>query len=259
MKKRILSGSVIVLVLILSFVLNEMFFTLLISACSIIGLKEILDAKFKKQEVIGINIVSYPLLLGIVLSGNLFSCDKIIFIVLTILILLSLMVIYNDNKKYNINDALYVIGMIIFLGLSFNSLIYFRNTDISKCIYIFLIACITDSYAYLGGSLIGKHKLTTISPKKTWEGSIVGSLVGTIVGTVFYMVVIGDMVLVSVIVLSLVLTIISQIGDLVFSSIKRYFDIKDYSNLIPGHGGVLDRFDSILFVALGLSFMLLLL
>ena len=128
-----------------------------------------------------------------------------------------------------------------------------RDASIYKCIYIFIISFITDTYAYIGGRLIGKNHFTDISPKKTIEGCLVGALTGTFIGTMFYTTLIGDLSLIKIIIMSFILTIISEIGDLVFSSIKRYFDKKDYSNLIPGHGGILDRFDSVLFVSLSLA------
>ena len=100
------------------------------------------------------------------------------------------------------------------------------------------------------GKLFGKHKLApNISPNKTIEGSLGGSLVGTIVASIFYILVIQDYASVlSIIGLTFCLTIIGQLGDLIKSSIKRYENIKDFSNLIPGHGGILDRLDSIIFV-----------
>ena len=98
------------------------------------------------------------------------------------------------------------------------------------------------------------------SPKKTWEGFVGGALVGTFVSVMFYKTMINpDVVMSNLIVITLFLTIIGQLGDLFFSAIKRYFDKKDFSNLIPGHGGVLDRLDSIIFVMLAFSMFITLL
>ena len=99
---------------------------------------------------------------------------------------------------------------------------------------------------------IGKHKLAPdISPKKTIEGAVGGTIMGTIVATLFYVTVISKSVpLVFVILITALLTGVGQIGDLAFSAIKRYYGQKDFSELIPGHGGILDRFDSLVFVVL---------
>ena len=116
---------------------------------------------------------------------------------------------------------------------------------------------ITDSYAYFGGRLIGKTKLIPdISPNKTWEGTIVGSLVGTFVCTVYYLTVIDSRASVFVIAgIVLLLSIVGQLGDLFFSAIKRRYGVKDYGNIMPGHGGVLDRLDSIIFAVLAFSYL----
>ncbi len=255
MKKRIVSGSIIILLLIISMCVNKIFFTILISLCGILSLKELLTIN-KMNNLSLLNIIAYFNLIAIILSNNILKIDITYPIILTIITSLMLLTFYNDNKKYNITNAMYLIGSIIIIGLSFNSLIYFRNTSVSLCVYIFLLACLTDTFAYIGGTLIGRHKLTEISPKKTWEGSIVGAIMGSIFSIMYYITVINNLSLIPIVVMSILLSIISQIGDLVFSDIKRYFNIKDYSNIIPGHGGILDRFDSIIFVSLGLKLIL---
>ena len=104
--------------------------------------------------------------------------------------------------------------------------------------------------------LIGKHKMISeISPKKTWEGMIGGTVVGVFIATLFYHNFIDNSLqLYILIIITLFLSILGQFGDLTFSAIKRYFNKKDFSNIMPGHGGVLDRFDSILFIMLGFIF-----
>jgi hypothetical protein len=111
---------------------------------------------------------------------------------------------------------------------------------------------VTDSFALFTGMLVGKHKLAPeISPKKTIEGAVGGALMGTFVATAYYVTVINPAVsLVLLILATLLLSVVGQIGDLAFSSIKRYYGKKDFSDLIPGHGGILDRFDSVVFVAM---------
>ncbi len=162
------------------------------------------------------------------------------------------MVFINDNKKYNLNDALFLIGSILFIGLSFNLFILIRNSGMAYLIYLLLITIVTDTFAFITGKYIGVHKLAPkISPKKTVEGFFGGVLMGTFVASMFYSFVISSHVsLVVLILITFMLSVVGQLGDLVFSSIKRYYDKKDFSLLIPGHGGLLDRLDSLIFVVL---------
>ncbi len=116
---------------------------------------------------------------------------------------------------------------------------------------IFIIAYSTDTFAYLIGSRFGKHKLIpSVSPNKSVEGSVGGAIAAIII-TIFYLnFVFPEFFDLKIsIVLGLVGSIISQCGDLVASRIKRLTKIKDFGNLIPGHGGVLDRFDSVIMLA----------
>jgi phosphatidate cytidylyltransferase len=119
-----------------------------------------------------------------------------------------------------------------------------------------MISIITDTFAFVGGKFIGKHKLIeVVSPKKTIEGMIVGTLMGTFIGSTFYLTVINSSNNVYLVILvTMFLSILGQFGDLAFSAIKRYFGKKDFSNIMPGHGGVLDRLDSIIFIMLAYLF-----
>ena len=119
-----------------------------------------------------------------------------------------------------------------------------------------MVTIFTDTFAYLIGRLIGSHKLLEeISPNKTWEGMIAGTLMGTFISLMFYITTINNSIsIISITAVSLFLSILGQFGDLVFSAIKRYYGKKDFSNIMPGHGGILDRLDSILFVVFGFVF-----
>ena len=97
--------------------------------------------------------------------------------------------------------------------------------------------------------MVGKHKFTSISPNKTIEGCIIGTIISTFVATMYYINIIGNTTnIFKIVSLIALLSIIGQCGDLFFSAIKRENNKKDFSNLIPGHGGILDRLDSIIFV-----------
>ncbi|WP_295588299.1 phosphatidate cytidylyltransferase [uncultured Oscillibacter sp.] len=149
----------------------------------------------------------------------------------------------------------------LFAGLVFplmlSCLLRLRMMPYIGMLLVFFPLCISfgsDTFAFFAGLLFGKHKLTPVSPKKTVEGAV-GGLVGGVFGTALMMAV-GSYVLADAFwnfellaLFGLVGSVVSQIGDLSFSVIKREFGVKDYGNLLPGHGGVLDRFDSVTFVA----------
>ena len=142
----------------------------------------------------------------------------------------------------------YIIGFVLFIPL-----IYALNDGKFLIWYLAIAAWGTDTFAYSVGMRFGKHKLTPISPKKTIEGSI-GGVIGAVIISLIYTYIInrtGSMEIsyLSIAAIAIVLSILSQIGDLAASSIKRYTGIKDFGELIPGHGGMLDRIDSILFIA----------
>lgn len=226
---------------------------------SIASFYELMHAKENKEKLpMEIKVISYLLLFCFIFLNSENSDVTLganYYVTLLIFLIIPVTTILN-SKKYNIESALFLIGAILFLGIGFKSLIIIRNTDLLLLIYLLLITTFTDMFALFGGKLIGKHKLCTeISPNKTIEGSLIGSLVGSVVGILFYMLIIDPTVNIFIVSgITLLLSIIGQFGDLVFSSIKRTYNIKDFSKLIPGHGGILDRLDSLLFVSI--TFML---
>lgn len=261
MKKRLPSAIIALALLIPIFLQGGIIYYLAIYILSLIGLYEFLKVKSTKKELPAfIDFISYIVMTLLVLGNT--SSKEIIYMVdfrvIAGLFLVFLMptVLYHDKKKYSINDAFYLIGGIFFLGTSFSLLIILRNINLSLIIYLFLITIMTDTYAYITGMLIGKHKLLeSISPNKTWEGMIGGTIFGLLISATFYHVVYDPTLSLNIVVLmTLFLSILGQFGDLCFSGIKRYFGVKDFSNVMPGHGGILDRLDSIIFVIIGYMF-----
>jgi len=263
MKKRIISAILIVAVFLPFLIMGELPFAIFMCVLGVMGLYELLKAReSRKKFPFWLKGIAYLLTIYFCLYNTetieLYTNFDYRVMAFIIFVFLSPMVFINDTKAYNLNDALFLIGSVLFIGFSFNLIVITRNYDLMYLIYLLLITTITDTFALFTGSLVGEHKLCPkISPKKTIEGLIGGVFMGTFVATAFYNTVINpNLSLVLLIVLTLILCLIGQLGDLVFSSIKRYYDVKDFSELIPGHGGVLDRFDSLIFVTL--AFILLL-
>ena len=159
------------------------------------------------------------------------------------------------NMKTNIRDI-----AITFFGICYISLFLMFIPLINGFIngkmlvwYIFACAWGTDIFAYVVGKWIGKHKFSEISPNKSIEGCV-GGIIGAIFTALIFTFMFNTFFEMQfsygyTILISIILSIVGQIGDFAASSIKRYVGIKDFSNLIPGHGGMLDRIDSVIFIA----------
>lgn len=261
MKQRVISAIVALIILIPIIIIGGDVFNVTVYILSLLGLKEFMDMKQTKKEIpLFIKFISYVFMTIVILynsegGSTVLSMDYRVISGLFLAFLLPT-VLYHDRSKYSINDAFYLIGGVFFLSISMILLINVRGSSLNKLIYLILITTITDTFAYLTGMLIGKHKLLeSISPNKTWEGTIGGTVFGTFISSIFYITVINPEINIFLIIgISLFLSLIGQFGDLVFSAIKRYFGKKDFSNIMPGHGGILDRLDSIIFVLLGFMF-----
>ncbi|MDV4151174.1 phosphatidate cytidylyltransferase [Clostridium sp. AL.422] len=220
-------------------------FTMVLSVC---GLYEFYKA-LKEKEFNPLPIIGYILLAIFYLLGNDF--DYLIYIaVLATMILLVIPVI---NLKYTFIDASITLLGFLYVGILF-SFIPLVNSKIYGNFLVWLIfigSWGADTLAYYSGKYLGKKKLCPeVSPKKTIAGAV-GGLLGSTIGCGIFGIIIASYVpgiqIIHFFLIGALCGIMGQFGDLVASSIKRYVGIKDYSNLIPGHGGILDRFDSILF------------
>ena len=137
------------------------------------------------------------------------------------------------GKTYTFDDVVYPIAVSFYVGSGFNALLDARIAGLDKVLLALFIVWATDSGAYLAGRRFGTRKLApTISPNKTIEGALGGILSAVLVTSIY----------------SIFFSLAGQFGDLVESAIKRHYGVKDSGKFIPGHGGVLDRFDSLLFV-----------
>ena len=148
---------------------------------------------------------------------------------------------------------IYIVGFFAFVALLFGHEVEGKSVGKVYIWYLFLATWGSDIFAYLIGCKFGKHKFSKISPKKSIEGCIAGILSGvilSIIATVIFNNVFNMQInYIMIGIISLILTVLGQIGDFSASCIKRYAQVKDFSNLLPGHGGVIDRFDSVIFAA----------
>ncbi|MBR1414115.1 MAG: phosphatidate cytidylyltransferase [Bacilli bacterium] len=254
MKKRVISAIIALLIVVPLVYFGGKPYIIGVGILSVLCLKEVFDLKVSHKEIPNIvKILSIVCMLLLVYSE--FDGYSLMYgltyrgLAITMLSLL-IPTLFYKNEKYTTKDAFFLIGSVIFLGLFFNGLILVRIIDIKLFIYLILIATMTDTFAYIVGSLIGRNKIVPrISPGKTWEGSIGGSLLGSFIAISYYSIAISSISF-KLLVITVVLSIIGQLGDLLFSKIKRENKIKDFSNIMPGHGGILDRLDSISFIVL---------
>lgn len=254
MKTRIISAIIMLAVFIPILLLGDIYYSILSCILGMIALWELM--RLEKNIPLYMRIISYFICLFLIIyhykETNYFTEVNYAILVSMFFIYSFSSIINKDTKKYTYKDSLWLMTMTLLIGIMFNSFIRIRLLGLYPVIYCFLISTMTDTFALFGGKLFGKHKLAPlISPNKTIEGSIVGSLFGTIISSIFYYFVIGNMSIEVILLLSFVLTIFGQMGDLFFSNIKRFYNVKDFSNIIPGHGGILDRLDSVIFVILG--------
>ncbi len=254
--KRITSGLLgFPLVLIIFLIGNKYIVDVLLAVVTILAMDEYLKAISKVCKPI--KWIAY---LSCVIIALIPIIPKEAIIPITILAIPTILLILfahviATNMKTSFKDVAYTflgICYIVFF-MSFIAIIDGMKDGKILIWYTLIASWGTDIFAYFIGKKFGKHKFSKVSPKKSIEGCIAGvvgalaiSLIYTYICNTFWNM---EFSYIYVSIMIIILSLIGQIGDFAASSIKRYVDIKDFSNLIPGHGGMLDRIDSLLFLA----------
>ena len=183
-----------------------------------------------------------------------FMLNNFINLIIPILLLILFSTIVITNMRINFKDISFTFFGIIYIVTCIGFIAKIRGLENGTWLvwYAIISAWASDTFAYFIGKRFGKHKFSKVSPKKSIEGCI-GGIIGSIVLVMGYTAICNNVWNIEISYLyafgiSIFLSIISQIGDLAASSVKRHCEIKDYSNLIPGHGGILDRIDSVIFI-----------
>ena len=221
----------------------------------------ILISIYELYRMMGIDDKISLLLLGVFALFLIFIEDQPSSIEILSLFALSLFLLFvkkysedhNSNKK-ELNNLFKSFFIYLYVAIPLSYILKIRAFEdgFTYLFFMFLIIWSTDTMAYFSGRAFGKHKLSPlISPNKTIEGSAGGSISAVVIALLFnkYTNLFAESSLFLLGLLIFLLTIISQIGDLFESTLKRLYNVKDSGKILPGHGGVLDRFDSTIFAA----------
>ena len=268
MKKRIISAAIgIVLLIGIMWKIDTVIFVIafsLISAVASLELNKATGVKNKLFLAVSFLFAAFvPINTAFpqIMSSDLF----LIIIALYVFVLFLIMIKWHETIRFeNIGGAIYgsivipyCFSLIIRIG---NAGTYFddnftKQEGLYLAVFTFMCCWLTDTFAYFVGRKFGRHKLCPkISPKKTVEGAVGGFVLSVVFNVLVYFLVdklmtpLNNIPLLFIIISSLILAIISMFGDLSASIIKRNYGVKDFGNIMPGHGGVLDRFDSCTFV-----------
>ncbi|RSL32824.1 phosphatidate cytidylyltransferase [Salibacterium salarium] len=255
MKQRMITAVIGAIVLLSIVIIGDIVFTLAIAIVASIAMHELL--KMKHIETFSfMGFVSFLFMWTLLVPSTwidigLFEhVSKVELFLVMILLLLALTVI--TKNSFTFDEAGFVILSSVYIGYGFHHLILTRNMEENGLALVFLVLFIiwaTDSGAYFVGRKWGKHKLwPEISPKKTVEGFIGGITLAGIVGWLFQVIFIAYFSWYALAAFIIVTSVFGQLGDLVESALKRHYAVKDSGTVLPGHGGILDRFDSLIFV-----------
>ena len=265
MKQRIITGIIFAaLVVTVLFLSHTFVYIAVITLLSVIGVSEMLRCiGVWKNPLLSVPALLYALACPLLAME--YRYGVLMAVTLGFLFILLFMLVF-AHEKVKTESVCTAFTMVVYITVCFVCLIRLRYVTtevgtnagrmVGQYIYllVFIAAWVTDTFAYFTGVFFGRHKLCpNISPKKTVEGSL-GGIAFCVIAFLLYGVAISHLFSLSpnypgLAAVGLVLSALAQIGDLLASVIKRTYGVKDYGKLFPGHGGVLDRFDSVLLVA----------
>lgn len=252
MKTRILTAIFAAAIFLPLVIIGNTPFVILVYLLGTIALKELL--RMKKIKALSMpGFISFMFLWVLLMPQSLLfdsvgtNFSKIEAALVVVMLLLIYTVI--SKNEFTFDDAGFMILSTLYVGVGFYYLIETRMAGLSYVFYALFVIWATDSGAYFIGRAFGKRKLwPEISPNKTVAGFVGGVLCALLVGFIFQMVSPLHTSMIVVLGVTVVTSFFGQMGDLVESALKRHYIVKDSGHILPGHGGILDRFDSLLFV-----------
>ena len=253
MKQRIITAVIAALLFVPFVIYGGVPLTVLIYAIAAIGFFEMLKMR-------NLSLLSVPGIIGLiglfamlmpaewseaVLEATTYSKLEWLMIITALLLIYVVL----KKNKFTFDDVGYIVASVFYVGVGFFYFMETREAGLVYIVFALVIVWTTDSGAYFVGRKLGKHKLwPEISPKKTVEGFVGGIVIAVLATIVFQFIVELDVSWGVLLLVAVVASIVGQLGDLVESAIKRHYKVKDSGKILPGHGGILDRFDSLLFV-----------
>ncbi|MFM0785198.1 phosphatidate cytidylyltransferase [Streptococcus suis] len=254
LQKRVIFGGIALAIFIPFLLVGGMAFQFFVGLLAIIATAELIKMhRLAPNSIEGVLAMLASLVLALPLQnyltflptdGNYTAYAIVVFLLLG-------STVFNIGH-YNYSDVVFPIASSFYVGIGFHSLILARMAGLNKVFFALCLVWATDIGAYLIGRQIGRRKLLPkVSPNKTVEGFVGGILSAVVVAIIFLIVdksLLAGYSLGMMLLLVVIFSIFSQFGDLVESAIKRHFGVKDSGKIIPGHGGILDRFDGMIFV-----------